>query len=134
MSPSVSPIKVPNIKEDAQRAFDVLRKGGLAIVPLSVGYGITATDPTALQRAFETKQRKPHKRHAMIGSYALHKEIHVLPEREASMVELLTHTLDMPLGVVAPFRKEHLLIQKLGEDLLARSSMDDTLSMLASFL
>lgn len=132
MPPSISTAKIPNIKEDAQRAFDVLQQGGLAIVPLSVGYGITATDPAALQRAFETKQRKAHKRHAMIGSYSLHKELHTLPEREASMVELLTNTLDMPLGVVAPFRREHPLIQKLGAELLERSSMDDTLSMLVS--
>ncbi|KAK4496844.1 hypothetical protein PRZ48_011293 [Zasmidium cellare] len=132
MSPSASPPQIPNIKADALRAFNVLQKGGLAIVPFSVGYAITATDPAALQRAFETKQRKPHKRHAMIGSYALHKEIHVLPEREAGMVELLTKTLDMPLGVVAPFRREHPLIEKLGEELLARSSMDGTLSMLVN--
>ena len=66
----------------------------------------------------------------MIGSYSLHKEIHVLLEREAGMVELLTKTLDMPVGVVAPFRKDHPLIQKLGPELLERSSMDDTFSML----
>lgn len=133
MTPSISQPKIPNIASDARRTFEVLTNGGLAIVPLGVGYGIVATSPAALQRAFETKQRKPHKRHAMISSYALHKEIHVLPEREAGMVELLVKTLNMPLGVVAPFRKDHPLIEKLGPELLERSSMDDTFSMLVSF-
>ena len=119
-------------KADAKRVFDVLCNGGLAIVPVNVGYAICAIDPEALERAFTTKQRKPHKRHAMIGSYALHKEIHVLPPKETGMVKLLIHDLDIPLGVVAPFREDHPMIRKLGAETLARSSMEGTLAMLCN--
>lgn len=119
-------------KADAKRVYDVLAKGGLGIVPVNVGYAICAIDPEALERAFHTKQRKPHKRHAMIGSYALHKKIHVLPPKEAGMVKLLIHDLDIPLGVVAPFKQDHPLIQKLGAETLARSSMEGTLAMLCN--
>ncbi len=124
--------KPVDIVADAQRVFEVLKKGGLAIVPADIGYGLVAIDPNALERAFMTKQRQPHKRHAMIGSYALHKELHVLPEREANMVELLTKEIDLPLGVIAPLKTDHPLIQKLGSETLKRSSVDGTLAMLVN--
>lgn len=126
-SESVKPF---DVKTDAQRVFEVLQGGGLAIVPSHIGYGLVATDPVALEKAFTTKQRAPHKRHAMMGSFALHKEIHVLPPREAGMVELLTQDCDLTLGVVAPYRPDHPFIKKLTEGALARSSFDGTIGML----
>lgn len=126
------PKQVIDIKADALRVFHILKTGGIAIIPASVGYGIVAIDPEALQRVFTTKQRQPHKKHAMIGSYALHRELHILPSREAEMVRLLTVDLDLPLGVIAPFREEHPIIQKLGKETLQQSSVDGTLSMLVN--
>ena len=124
--------KPVDIAADAQRVFEVLKDGGLAIVPADIGYGLVAIDPKALERAFVTKQRQPHKRHAMIGSFALHKELHVLPEREAKMVELLTQDIDLPLGVIAPLKADHPIVQKLGSETLARSSVDGTFAMLVN--
>ena len=48
--PDIDPIR------DARRVFEVLTKGGLAIIPVNVGYAICAGDSTALERAFTTKQ------------------------------------------------------------------------------
>ncbi|KAJ5611377.1 hypothetical protein N7510_008096 [Penicillium lagena] len=123
---------VLDIPDDARRVFETLKKGGIAIIPATVGYGIVAITPEALQRIFITKQRQPHKRHAMIGSYALHQALHVLPSREAEMVRLLTVDLDLPLGVVAPFRADHPIIQKLPPDTLAQSTVDGKLAMLVN--
>lgn len=131
-SPMAEPEKVIDVPGDARRVFEVLKNGGIAIVPASVGYGIVAIDPAALQKIFRTKKRKPHKKHGMIGSYALHKELHILPPREAGMVKLLTVDMDLPLGVVAPFREDHPIVQKLGKDILEQSSVDGTLAMLVN--
>ncbi len=68
----------------------------------------------------------------MLGSYALHKEIHELPPREAGMAKLLIHDLDLPLGLVASFKKNHPMIQKLGDETLERSSIEGTLAMLVN--
>jgi tRNA A37 threonylcarbamoyladenosine synthetase subunit TsaC/SUA5/YrdC len=122
--------KPVDVATDARKAFEVLKSGGLAIVPANIGYGLVAIDPDALQRAFVTKQRQPHKRHAMVGSYKLHQELHVLPEREAKMVELLTQDFDLPLAVIAPFNPDHPIIKKIGPEMLARSSVDGTIGML----
>ncbi|KAJ5465554.1 hypothetical protein N7530_009341 [Penicillium desertorum] len=124
--------KVPSPKEDAREVFEILKRGGIAILPMSVGYGITAIDPDALDRIFCTKQRQPHKRHAMVGSYFLHQDIHILPPEEAGMVKLLTVDLDLPLGIVAPYRPDHPIIQKLPPKILAQSVVGDTLAMLVN--
>lgn len=121
-----------DIAGDARCVFDILKNGGIAIIPANVGYGIVALDPAALQRVFTVKQRKPHKKHAMIGSYSLHRQLHTLPPREKGMVKFLTVDLDLPLGVIAPFRTDHPIIQKLDKDTLAQSSVDGTLSMLVN--
>jgi tRNA A37 threonylcarbamoyladenosine synthetase subunit TsaC/SUA5/YrdC len=121
-----------DIASDAKRVFEVLKNGGLAIVPADIGYGLIAIDPAALQKAFVTKQRQAHKRHAMVGSWRLHKELHVLPEREAKMVEVLAKDLDLPIGVIAPYRADHPIIQQLGENTLKRSSVDGTIAMLVN--
>ena len=131
-APATTMDPIIDIKADAKRVFDVLCRGGIAIIPVDVGYAICAADSVALQRAFETKQRKPHKRHAMIGSWALHKEVHVLAPREAGMTKLLVHDLDLPLGLVAPFKADHPMIEKLGQETLARSTMEGTLAMLVN--
>ncbi|CAG8901310.1 unnamed protein product [Penicillium egyptiacum] len=124
--------KLPSPKEDARAVFEVLKRGGIAIIPMSVGYGITAIDPDALDRIFCTKRREPHKRHAMVGSYFLHRDIHVLPPKEADMVKLLTVDLNLPLGIVAPYRLDHPILQKLPPKILAQSVVGDTLAMLVN--
>ncbi|KAJ5097849.1 hypothetical protein N7532_004850 [Penicillium argentinense] len=119
-------------REDAQKVFQVLRAGGIAILPLNVGYGIVAADPNALNRIFTVKKRRQHKRHAMIGSFTLHREIHSLPQYEADMVKLLTVDLDLPLGVVAPYRADHPMMKRLGPNTLLQSTIGDTLAMLVN--
>ncbi|CAG8313606.1 unnamed protein product [Penicillium salamii] len=99
--------KVPDPKPDANKVFQVLKNGGIAIILMNVGYGIIAIDQHALACIIDAKRREPHRRQAMIGSYSLHCGIHVLPTREAGVVKLLTVDLDFPLGVVAPYCPDH---------------------------
>lgn len=126
-----SPLTI-NPLDDAQKVFEVLKSGGIAIIPANVGYGIVAVDPNALRRIFVTKKRQPHKRHAMMGSYALHQEIHNLDSHAAGLVRLLAVDLDLPVGVVAPYHREHPIIRNLPPDILAESTIDGTLAMLVN--
>lgn len=122
----------PNPMADARKVFEILKHGGIAIIPMNVGYGIVAIEAHALRRIFNAKKRKPHKRHAMVGSYSLHREIHSLPPREANIVKLLTVELDLPLGVVAPYRSDHSIIQRMSPDALEESISDNTLAILVN--
>lgn len=121
-----------NPLEDAQRVFQVLQHGGIAIIPTSVGYGIVAIDQDALSHIFTTKRRQAHKRHAMIGSYTLHQKIHRLSPLAQKMVKNIAVDLDLPIGVVAPYNTEHPIIQKMSPRTLAESTVDGTLAMLVN--
>lgn len=123
---------MPNPKLDARAVFEIVKDGGIAIIPMNVGYGIIAIDEHALNRIFHAKQRKPCKRHVMIGNYSLHSEIHILPPRAAKAVKLLAMELDLPIGVVAPYRTNHPMIQRIPSDILHKSVVDGTLAMLVN--
>lgn len=115
---------------DARRAFDVMKRGGIAILPNDVGYSLIAADGTALRRIFEVKRRAPSKLNAMLGNRDLHRELHVVSERGRAIVEAITEDYDLPLGLVAPCRSDHPLLKALDPDIYQRSTRDDTLLML----
>ena len=69
-----------DVERDAERAFAVLERGGIAILPMSVGYSAIGGSAAALRRIFETKRRTPSKLNAMLGDLALHRELHVLDQ------------------------------------------------------
>lgn len=115
---------------DARRAFDVMKRGGIAILPNDVGYSLIAADGSALRRIFEVKRRAPSKLNAMLGNRDLHRELHVVSDRGRAIVEAITEDYDLPLGLVAPCRSDHPLLSALDPDIYQRSTRDDTLLML----
>ena len=48
------------------------------------------------------------------------------------MCKLIVNDLNLPLGLVAPFKEDHPMIKKLGPETLARSSVEGTLAMLVN--
>lgn len=122
----------PDIKGDARRAMDVIKGGGGVIFPVDVGYTFIGGSAKTLQRIFSTKGRGEHKRNAMVGDLTLHDEIHVLDQRARDMVRAITVDYDLPLGPIAPFRKDHPMIHKLEEYSLRGSTVGDTLAMLVN--
>ena len=57
----------PDIKGDARRAFDAIQGGGIAILPMDVGYSVIGGGAEALKTIFATKQRVPSKLNAMVA-------------------------------------------------------------------
>lgn len=115
---------------DAHRAFNVMKGGGIAILPNDVGYSLIAAHAAALKRIFDTKRRAPSKLNAMLGNRDLHLELHVVSERGRAIVDAITQDYDLPLGLVAPCRSDHPLLRRLDADTYQRSTKDDTLLML----
>lgn len=115
---------------DAQRAFEVMRDGGVAILPNDVGYSLIAARAPALRRIFDTKRRAPSKLNAMLGNADLHRELHQVSERGRAIVEAITVDYDLPLGLIAPCRPDHPLLKMLDPDTYERSTRDNTLLML----
>lgn len=121
-----------DIKGDARRAFDTLKAGGIAIFPVDVGYTIAGGSQASLQRIFKTKGRTPTKLNAMVGDMAIHRSLHRLDARASAMVAMLTEGYELPVGVIAPYAPDHLLVQRLDPAALSGSSKDGTIAMLVN--
>ncbi len=116
-----------DIEGDAERAFAVLRQGGIAILPMDVGYSAIGGSEAALARIFETKGRAPDKLNAMVGDQAIHEAIHNVDQRAHDVVQAITVDADLPLGVIAPCDLSHPLLNVID---LAGSNKDGTIALL----
>lgn len=121
---------VIDIEADAERAFACMAAGGIAILPQSVGYSLIAAHPEPLKRIFATKKRAPSKLNAMLGNDAIASELYLLSTRARELLDAITRCYDLPLGAIAPFRREHPIFHRLDDDTMARSTKDGTLLML----
>lgn len=119
-----------NIKQDAARLLDVVEGGGIAIVGLDVGYAIMGHTEPAIRRIFEAKQRSYGKPCGFFSSWELLNEIYVIGERERRMVSVVIHDYNLPLSVVAPFRRNHPIYRKFAPFVLENASKAGTQDML----
>lgn len=83
----------PDYKSDASRVADVLLNGGLAIIPTEQGYGLLASDPSAISRSVATKRRKPGHPLGIIGNLALSEQLHVMPPDHREMLRVWVQEL-----------------------------------------
>ncbi|WP_308818711.1 Sua5/YciO/YrdC/YwlC family protein [Pseudonocardia alni] len=122
----------PDIERDATRLVETLESGGIAIMPGDVGYGILASTPDALRTSFKAKGRASHKRHAMIGDRDLHRAVHDVDDETQSIIDTITVDYDLPLGVVARFRRDHPVVARLDDQTLHESTVGETLAILVN--
>ena len=120
----------PDVAGDAQKAFDVMKKGGIAVMPMDVGYSAIGGSMAALKKIFDTKQRTPSKLNAMLGDMKLHHELHDLDQRGQEIVQALVEDYDLPLGAIAPAHMDYPIIRNMEPEALARSSKTGTILML----
>ena len=120
----------PDVRRDAERAFAVLERGGVAILPMSVGYSAIGGSAAALKKIFDTKQRAPSKLNAMLGDVALHRELHVLDQKGWDVAATLIEDCDLPLGAIAPARMDHPILRRMEPQALEASTSAGTVLML----
>lgn len=119
-----------DIPGDASRIYEAVTAGGAVIMPGDIGYGAMASSSEALLRLFRAKQRAPHKRHAMAGSYALHREVHQVGAREREIIDAITLDAGLPLTVAAAYDAAHPVVSAIESETLQASTVGDTLAML----
>jgi tRNA A37 threonylcarbamoyladenosine synthetase subunit TsaC/SUA5/YrdC len=119
-----------DIPADAQRAFHVLRGGGIAILPMDVGYSLIGGSGPALRKIFDTKRRAASKLNAMVANFDIANSVYKLSPRAKDVIECITVEYDLPLGAVAPCHLDHPMLAKLDAQTLHASTKDGTLVML----
>jgi len=117
-------------KAAAQRVFQTIKSGGIAIVPLDVAYAICAHDRDAVERIMVTKRRPPQKINGSPGTLALSKEVHILEQRLRDAVRAVTVDHNLPMTVCAPVRMDHPYIAAMDPWVRERSTKDGTLSLI----
>ena len=119
-----------DIEADARRVFDVLAAGGVAIIYLDVAYSILGRTEEAVRRIYGAKNRSFNKPTGIVGCPAIHDALHILGEREKAAVHAVTETHDLPLAVVAPFRRDHAFLRRMDPFVLNNAVKGDTLNLL----
>lgn len=119
-----------DIAGDARRTLDIIKNGGVAIVPNDTGYACCGGSMDPLQKIYATKQRGGHKRNAMAADLETQRELQTLSPRAQEMVEALVVDHDLPLGVIGSFRPDHPLLRQLGDEAVRASSAVGTIGIL----
>jgi tRNA A37 threonylcarbamoyladenosine synthetase subunit TsaC/SUA5/YrdC len=119
-----------DVAGDAQRAFDVLERGGTAIVPNTIGYSALGGSGAALRRIFEAKRRGASKRNAMVANLSIQRELQRCSSRGLDIISAIVEDCDLPLGCIAPCRLDHPMLAKLDKETVAGSTQDSTVAIL----
>lgn len=118
------------IRADALKAFRSMLSGGVAVLPLSVSYAIFAHTARGVERIYELKQRAQTKPNGVIGNWDIFSEVMETAPRDRDLVRCIVQDHDLPLSVIAPFRRDHDWLRTVEFGALRRSSKGNTMDLL----
>lgn len=124
------PIAGRDVAADARRVFDCVRGGGVAIIHLDVAYAILGCTAESVERIYGAKHRAYSKPTGILGNQQVHEEMHLLGALERRMIRSITQDHDLPLAVIAPFRRDHPLLAAMDPFVFGNAVKGDTLNVL----
>ena len=101
------------VKEDAARVFEVIRNGGVAIFPVSVGYAIVGHADDAIERMYKAKERSFDKPCGNFGDWELFNAIVEVSDQAREIVRVITQDHDLPFSIVGPFIADNPVAKSL---------------------
>lgn len=119
-----------DIAGDALRVYDCVRDGGIAIIHLDVAYAVLAHTASAVERFYTAKNRSYSKPTGILGNHRLSEEVHLLSPRARDMVNAITLQHNLPLAVIAPYRRDHPLLRAMDPFVFQQAVKGDTLNIL----
>lgn len=123
----------PDFHMEARQAFDVMQSGGIALFPFDAGYAMMGISKDAVRKIHNVKGRGSHKSNAMMCDLESQRELHVLSPDKLDMIRCITLDYDYPLGVIAPYRADHPLLQHVQPDMLQTNTVEGTLGVGINF-
>ena len=120
------------LQADVDAVLDVLRAGGVAVIPTCLTYAIVGHRGPAIRSIFTAKNRSYEKPCGLFGSPALSREIHDLPEEKHAIADWLAHEAKLPFSIVAGFRPSHPFLVNMDADVIANASKAGTMDMVVS--
>lgn len=119
-----------DVEADARAVLDTVAGGGVAIIPLTVGYGIVGHTEQAVARIYQAKERSFGKPCGVFASWDMFDEIAQADEQARALVRSVIEAHNLPISTVAPFRLDHPMIAALDAFVLENASKAGTMDLL----
>ena len=119
-----------NYLEDAKKVFSVLKKGGVAIVYMRNAYAIMSGTDEALKRVYKYKKRDLKRPSGIVAFSKTHETMHVLNENKKKIIKKFSKIYDLPISIIAPYKKNHPLMKNLSEFAKKLATKNDTVNLL----
>jgi tRNA A37 threonylcarbamoyladenosine synthetase subunit TsaC/SUA5/YrdC len=114
-------------QSEAARVYDVLRSGGVVLLPTDVGYGLIGCSDDAIARIYELKGRPRSKACVTVANMSILDEVARLPDDDVRGW-LETISAENPIAVINSVREDSVLLQRLSPFLLAQATSNDTIA------
>lgn len=115
------------LSEDCENVYAVLARGGLALVPTDIGYGLVACSESAVARIYELKGRPSEKPCVTVATRAVLRDVALLQdERLRGWIERTSATT--PLAVINRVRPQSALLQNLAPGVLSQATSNGTIA------
>lgn len=124
------PVPHETVRADVAQVLDAIERGGVAIVPLDVAYGIIGQTAEGIRRIFAAKNRSYEKPSGLFGSAQLSRALHDLPDETRAMIDAIVDEEGLPFSVVAPYDPDHAFLRATDPFVLQSSTKNGTLDML----
>ena len=123
-------MSVIDTEGDAQRIWDVMQTGGVALIPLDVAYTVAAQTIEAIDRTYEAKGRSFSKPCGSLGSFAMARELLDVDSRALEIVEAVVVDYNLAMSVVGPYRADHAYLASIDPRCIERSTKNGTMDIL----
>ncbi|MEM7747470.1 MAG: Sua5/YciO/YrdC/YwlC family protein [Pseudomonadota bacterium] len=121
---------VIDIEVDAQRIWDAMQAGGVALIPLDVAYTVAAQTIEAIDRTYEAKGRSFSKPCGSLGNFEMMSEVLDVDNRAREIAEAVVVDYDLAMSVVGPYHADHAYLATIDPRCIERSTKNGTMDIL----
>jgi tRNA A37 threonylcarbamoyladenosine synthetase subunit TsaC/SUA5/YrdC len=112
---------------DAERAYQILRSGGIVLLPTDVGYGLVACSDDAIARIYELKGRPQAKPCVTVANAAILDDVAVLADARLG-VWIHRIARRTPIAVINRVRPDSELLANMSPFALGQATTNDTIA------
>jgi len=119
-----------NYLKDARRVYNVLKKGGIAIVYMRNAYAIMSGTDSALQKVYTAKKRNLNRPSGLVANARTHEKLHILSREKKNIIKKFSKKYNLPISIIAPYKKKHPLISKFSSFSKRLATKNNTVNLL----
>jgi len=123
-------VAILDIEGDAQRIWDTIQNGGVAIFPLTVAYAIVAQTIDGIDRTYRAKGRTYSKPCGTFGNFDIVTNVLDIDNRAREIVEAIVRDYDLTMSVIGPYHADHEFYSNVDPRCMERCTKNGTIDIL----